>query len=172
MGTVILARSSLHRVAAPLHCRIVVADYEWFPGRVGSALARSARMATLPHSRPTHSHLGFAHSLASCPRVPGGGSRAGSAAPEPRASRFGSCTVRSCSRTRGEGSYHSRVLCSSGFTAMNRAPRGFPLGRGGVRRRQRATSRSRSARAGGSVRRGGHGRSARAPWSRRRSFRS
>ncbi len=31
--------------------------------------------------------------------------------PEPRASRYGSCTVRSCSRTLGGGSYDSRVLC-------------------------------------------------------------
>lgn len=64
-----------------------------------------------PRGSPSQSCLGFAHSRASCARVPGGGSRAGSSSLEPRSSRFGSFTVRSWSRTRRGGSYHSRILC-------------------------------------------------------------
>lgn len=50
--------------------------------------------------------------------------------PEPRASRYGSCTVRSRSRTLGGGSYDSRVLCKS------RSVR-FPGRAGGVAVRSR-----------------------------------
>ena len=161
MGTVLLAGSTLHGVAAPLahtasRSRGAV---EWNMTGVEpwwiSACAPCSSTSP-PRGSPSRSCLGFAHSLASCARVPGGGSRAGSAALEPRSSRFGSFTVRSWSRTRREDTYHSRVLCSE------IAHRGVsPSAHGGVR--SPTTEQSHSGSAGGSVRPGGPGRSARGP---------
>ena len=116
MGTVLLAGSTLHGVAAPLahtasRSRGAV---EWNMTGVEpwwiSACAPCSSTSP-PRGSPSQSCLGFAHSRASCARVPGGGSRAGSSSLEPRSSRFGSFTVRSWSRTRRGGSYHSRILC-------------------------------------------------------------
>lgn len=116
MGTVLLAGSTLHGVAAPLahtasRSRGAV---EWnMTGFEPWWIGAYAPCSSTPPLRgsPSQSCLGFEHSRASCARVPGGGSQAGSSSLEPRSLRFGSFTVRYWSRTCRGGSYHLLILC-------------------------------------------------------------
>lgn len=172
MGTVLLAGSTLHGVAAPLahtasRSRGAV---EWnMTGFEPWWIGACAPCSSTPPLRgsPSQSCLGFEHSRASCARVPGGGSQAGSSSLEPRSLRFGSFTVRYWSRTCRGGSYHLLILCRVSESRTE----GFPPRRtGGVR--FQATGRFQTVKEAGSNRRASPGRSIPAPWSAPRVYRS